>query len=81
MICLIQSEARIYSHLTRDVLWCAEDLLVAELLCLLVNVALVQVDGQGHELHLAEAEVSELDVTQGGDQEVVRLQISVHNPE
>ena len=53
MICLIQSEASIYSHLRRDVLWGPEDLMVAELLGLLVNVALIEVSGQGHETHLA----------------------------
>ena len=68
-------------HLGRDVLGGAEHLLVRELSCLLVDVSLVQVGGQGHEPHLAQPEVGELDVAQRRDQEVVRLQVPVHDPE
>ena len=65
-----------YSHRRRgegdsaDVFRGPEHLLVDELPGLLVNVVLVQVGGQGHEPHLTQAKVRELDVAHGGDQEV-----------
>lgn len=67
------------NHLWSNVLWCAEHLLVRELPCLFVNVAFIQIGGQGHEAHLAEAEVSQLDVAKGSDQQVVRLEVSVND--
>ena len=57
------------------------DLLVGELLGLLVDVALVQVGGEGHEAHLGETEVGELDVAERSDEEVVRLEVAVNNTE
>ena len=47
-------------HRPCDVLWRPEHLLVAELLVLLVDVALVQVGRQEHEAHLTQAVIRRL---------------------
>ena len=53
-------------------------LFVAELARLAVDEAdLVEVGGQRHQAHLAEAKVGQLDVAQRRDEQVVRLQVAV----
>ena len=68
-------------HLRRNVLRRPKHLLVGELLGLLVDVALVEVGGKRHEAHLGEAKVGELDVAEGGDEEVVGLEVPVDDAE
>ena len=67
------------NHLRSNIFRRPKHLLVRKLLCLLVNVSLVQIGRQGHQSHLAQAEVGELDVPEGSDEEVVWLEISVDN--
>ena len=59
----------------------ASYLLVRELFRLLVDVSLVEVGRQRHEAHLGEAKVGELDVAEGRDQQIVWLQVTVHDAE
>ena len=56
-------------------------LFIGKLFCLLVDVALVEIRGQRHESHFGQAEVGEFDVTEGGDEKIVRFQITMDDPE
>ena len=69
------------ANLRSDVLRRAEHLLVRELLRLLVYESFVEVSGEGHQSHLAQTEVRELDMTEGRDEKIVGLQISVNYSE
>ncbi len=69
--------ALLQNHLRRQVLGRAEDLLVGELLRLAVVVALAEGRRQVHQAHLGEAKIGQLDMSEGGDEQVVRLQVAV----
>ena len=56
-------------------------LFIRKLLRLFVNVAFVEIRGERHEAHLGEAEVGQLDVSEGRDEKVVRLQVPMDDAE
>lgn len=58
---------------------CSKHLLIRELTSLLVNVSFIQIGGQRHQSHLTQTEVSQLDVSQGSDQQVIRFKIPMYN--
>ncbi len=57
------------------------NLFVRKLFRFFVDVSFVEIRSERHETHLGEPEVGELDVAEGGDQEIVRLQVSVDDAE
>ena len=62
-----------------DIFGRAKDLFVGKLARFSIDEAFVQVGGEGHEAHFAQAEIRQLDMAQGRDEQVVRFQISVDN--
>lgn len=51
--------------------WVGSHLLVHKLSGILLDVAFVQVGGHAHEAYLGQAEVRQLDVAEGGDEQAV----------
>ena len=58
---------------------CPSYLLVRKLLGLFIYIPLVQVGSEGHQPHLGETEVSEFNVAEGCDQEIVRFEVPMDN--
>ena len=63
-----------------DVRRCAEDLLVVEGFRFLVDVLLVVVRRQRHETDLRQAEISQFDVSDGCDEQIIGFEISMDDP-
>jgi hypothetical protein len=45
-----------------------------------IDEAFVQVGGQRHETHFAQTKIGQLNVSHGGNEQVIRLQVAVDDP-
>lgn len=71
-------------NLPQNYFWCnifrrSKHLFIRELTSLLVNISFIQISCQWHQSHFAQTEVSQLDVSQGSDQQVIRFKIPMYN--